>query len=87
MSNPHRFTNPLHVWRMGRGLSVPKCAHKVGVTRVAWGRWEQGLDIPNDLNLVKLSRMIGVENTETLLAELMDWQSRHAAEYARVASA
>ncbi len=61
--------NPLKRWRIVNDLTVRGAAAKVPIARESWRRWENGIDIPTDRNLVKVSATVDMDPSD-LLAEL-----------------
>ena len=60
------FSQQLKTLRNEKKLSLSELARNIGVSDVAVGRWERGLQIPNIENLVLIAKFFGV-STDYLL--------------------
>ena len=54
------FSEKLITLRAGRGWSQEQLANKIGVTRLAVGRWEKGAGLPDAVSLTNLSKAFDV---------------------------
>ena len=66
------FGDKLFLLRKKRGLSQEGLAEKIGVSRQAISRWEQGLAMPDTTNLIEISMLFEVSTDYLLFDEYSD---------------
>lgn len=52
--------HPLYQWRVTQDLSQAEAAEKIGVSDMAWSRWERGKACPVGTSLLALMRLTGI---------------------------
>ena len=60
MKDSKFFSEPIRLWRIGKGLSLRKASKRFGISPRTFSNWERGM-IPSDRQKERLSRELGLD--------------------------